>query len=417
MVYIAFTEHPQPEMVSQLEQRIGHNVDSTDSLLLAYGALVARASPELQQRMTLFLMNRLPHAETNTSSLTHHILSLGNTESGLTTQSLIDYLHHPDESVQITSIHALRYSTGSADVQKALGSVVSQLNVSDEHISAVIHCLLYGIEHASNTHTPAPFNLELAVSLLSSVMGSDDSELHESMVSYLHLIGTEDSLHLLSLMSVPLAKNDLSNSTRLRRGSDWDEAEDVFDLVASLKSRKNDVKYFPKHIAYIWGKKFGIKKANIQVAAGGFIGAGKPGQYKVFGRAKAVAHLFGKTKTGLDFFVLREKRTSYTRVRLYAQIVGKTLADIDVKSASAICRTYKKNLFNSNRYLLLNLVYPVPILLTTIEVGVKGYVRLNSDLYVEFCEKTHKVTAEAGVESTITMEVEAGVTGSIAVRH
>jgi hypothetical protein len=45
VVYIAFTESPQPGMVSELEERIGDNVHSTESLLLAYGALVARASP------------------------------------------------------------------------------------------------------------------------------------------------------------------------------------------------------------------------------------------------------------------------------------------------------------------------------------------------------------------------------------
>ena len=415
VVYIAFTEHPQPEMVSQLEQKIGDDIHSTNTLLFAYGALVARASPDLQQRMTMFLLNRLPLAETNTASLMHHILSLGNTESQLTTDSLIDYLSHPDETVQLSSVYALRYATGDRMVQKALNGLVSQYNVSEDHIETVLRCLLYGVEHASNTHTQPPFDLELAVSLTSSVMESGDDELQNSLINYLKLIGNEDSLNLLSFMTSPYAKEHLSNGTRLRRGSNWAESNSIYNLIASLSSRKSDVKLYPKHIAYLWGRKLGVSKANIQIAAGGFIGAGKGGQYKVYGRAKAVAHLFGKTKTALDFLVLREKRKSYTRTRILAQLAGKTLANIDIKSASTTCRRYTKNLFNANRYLLFKFVYPIPIVVTTLKVGISGYMRLNSDLYVEFCERVGSITAEGGLETTITMEVEAGISAGLLV--
>ena len=108
MIYIAFTENPQPQMISELEERIGDDTHSTDPLLLAYGALVAKASPDLQQRMTLFLLNRLSFAETNSSSLIHHVLSLGNTESHQAASSIVGYLQHPDHHVQLSSIYALR---------------------------------------------------------------------------------------------------------------------------------------------------------------------------------------------------------------------------------------------------------------------------------------------------------------------
>ena len=83
IVYIAFSEHPQPQFISELEERIRRDHHSPHPLLLAYGALVTKAPPYLQERMALFLLNRLPLAETNISSLIHHIFSLGNTESNL----------------------------------------------------------------------------------------------------------------------------------------------------------------------------------------------------------------------------------------------------------------------------------------------------------------------------------------------
>ena len=416
LVYIAFTEDPQPQMVSELEEKIGDNIHSTDPLLLAYGALVARASPDLQQRMTLFLLKRLPLAEANSTSLVHHIFALGNTESQMSTDSLVNYLHHPETHVQLSSIHALRYSTSDNGVQKAFNTLMSQYNISEDHITAVIHCLLSGVEHANTMHTQPPFNLELAVSLLTSVMVSDNNELQQLLGSYLQLIRNEDSRHLLSLMEAPLSKEAYSNSTRTKRGSNWAENKSVYNLVAALRTRQSDVRNYPLHKGYLWGKKIGIKKANLQVAAGGFIGAAKGGNYKVFGRAKAVGQLFKKKKTLLDFLVLREKRSRYTRTRLFAQIAGKTLANIDIRSPSTVCKRYSKNLFRSNKYLVFDLRYPFKILIVTLKVGLVGYVRLSSDLYVEFCERVGSVTAEAGLESTITLELSAGFTGSLLVR-
>ena len=417
LVYIAFTEDPQPQMVSELEERIGDNIHSTDPLLLAYGALVARASPDLQQRMTLFLLKRLPLAETNSTSLVHHIFALGNTESQMSADSLVNYLHHPETHVQLSSIHALRYSTSDNGVQKAFNTLMSQYNISEDHITAVIHCLLSGVEHANTMHTQPPFNLELAVSLVTSVMVSDNNELQQLLGSYLQLIRNEDSRHLLSLMKAPLSKEAYSNSTRTKRGShNWAENKSVYNLVAALRTRQSDVRNYPLHKSYLWGKKIGIRKANLQVAAGGFIGAAKGGNYKVFGRAKAVGQLFKKKKTLLDFLVLREKRSRYTRTRLFAQIAGKTLANIDIRSPSTVCKRYSKNLFSYNKYLVFNLRYPFRILAARVKVGIVGYVRLSSNLYVEFCERVGRVTAEAGLESTITLELQARFTGSLLVR-
>jgi hypothetical protein len=114
--------------------------------------------------------------------------------------------------------------------------------------------------------------------------------------------------------------------------------------------------------------------------------------------------------------VLREKGTTSTRTRLFAQIAGKTLANIDIRSPSTVCKRYSKKFFTSNKYLVFDFSYPIKILVATIKVGITGYVRLGSNLYVEFCEKVGSLPAEAGLESTISLEIQAGFTGSLLVR-
>ena len=120
IIYIALVENPHPQLVAKLEKLISSDVHSGDPLLLAYGAIIPRASPNLQQRMMLFLINRLPQAETNSTSLIHHILSLGNSASPRITSFLIDYLGHSEKDVQLTSIMAMRFLMNEPSIQKSL---------------------------------------------------------------------------------------------------------------------------------------------------------------------------------------------------------------------------------------------------------------------------------------------------------
>ena len=421
MIYIAFTENPQPQMISELEEKIGDDTHSTDPLLLAYGALVAKASPDLQQRMTLFLLSRMPLAETNSSSLIHHVLSLGNTESHQAASSIVGYLQHPDHHVQLSSIYALRYATSDSLVQKALTTLLNQPHVSDEHIATLLQCLLYGVEHASTNRIEKPFNIDLGSALLSSVMDTENEELHQSLISYLQLINSAESRNLLKLMTSP---SERANSSRLRRGTYWADSNGLYNLVSPLNTRKNDMRVYPYHKAYLWGKRFGVDKGNVQIAAGGFIGVSKSWGYKIYGRGKAVGHAFGKTKTAVDFLVHNEKssKSSSTITRLYAQIMGKTLVNVNENSQKALvniestCRKYGRPL-SSHKYTLFNFRYSVFIYVGTLTFNIAGYVSLNTNLYVEGCLGTGSLRAEAGLGAGITMELQAGATANLLVRN
>jgi hypothetical protein len=412
VTYIAFATNPQPQMISELENRIGNDTHSTDPLLLAYGALVAKASPDLQQRMTLFLLSRLPQAETNSSSLIHHILSLGNTESHQVTSSLTDYLQHPDHHVQLSSIYALRYATSDSLVQKALTTLLSQSQVSDEHLATVLRCLLFGIEHASNTHTQTPFNIDLATALSSSVMKTKNEELQQALIKYLHLVNNPESMNLVRIMTTQQSKGYL-NDTRLRRGSDWDENNACYDLVSPLATRQEDVRCYPFHKAYIWCKTFGVPKGSLKVAAGAFVGASLTGDYKVFARVTAIACAFGSCKTIIDYQILREKKDRNALTKRYVEIIGKTLLQLNNNSLSALCDSFSNTLYESSKFTVFNFQYSVFIYAGYLTFRVTGYVSLNIVLNLEYCLDTSSVNAAAGLATTITLELRAEASATL----
>ena len=429
VAYIAFAASPQPQMISELENRIGNDTHSTDPFLLAYGALVAKASPDLQQRMTLFLLSRLPQAETNSSSLIHHILSLGNTESHQVTSSLTDYLQHPDHHVQLSSIYALRYATNDSLVQKALITLLSQSQVSNEHLATVLRCLLYGIEHAANTHTQTPFNVDLATVLTSSVMNTDKEELQQTLSRYLQLVNNPQSMELLRHVSAPQSKG-YSNNTRLKRGAVWDENNPCYDLVSPLSTRQEDVRGYPSHKAYISSRKHGVPEVYLKVAVGAFIGSNLDGDFKIFARAIAVAHAYSTTTTIADSLVLHEtkKRNALMRrdaetetkersafTRRYAEIVGKILLNIN-DFQSTLCDNSSIALYQVSKFTVFNFQYSVFIYAGYLTFRVAGYTSLNSVLNLDYCLDNSSINAEAGLATTITLELQAEESATLIVR-
>ena len=243
ITYIALVANPQPQFVSQLEGLIGSDIIFNDPLLLAYGAIVSRASPELQQRMTVFLLNQPPHSESNSSVLNHYILALGNTASPRVSSSLINYMQHTDEDVQLTAIIAMRFLMNDTPIQNLLTNVLKQPGVSESHALAVIKSLLYGIEHAKNNHQEKPYSHELATALVLSAMFIDNAELHLGIRQYLKSINSAKALSLVDLLSTAHTTEfaEYFNGTRFRRGTNWTENNDAYNLVQPMSERQADL--------------------------------------------------------------------------------------------------------------------------------------------------------------------------------
>ena len=410
ILYIAMVSNPHPQLVTKLENLISSDVHSGDPLLLAYGSIISRASPELQQRMILFLINRLPQAETNTTSLIHHILSLGNTASPRIASFLIDYLGHPEDDVQLTSILAMRFLMAELSIQTSLKEFLRQPQTSEDHLLMIVKALLYGSERATMNNEEKPYSSDFAEALTVSVANSDNEELHSALSTYLQTINTKDSHDLLKFLK--LAKHTdfdekYSNVTRFRRGTQWDENNSVYNLVAPLAERQEDVRKYQNKLSYIWGKQFGGGDINAQVAAGGFAGVSNSGSYKLFGHAVAKANCYDRSLTFLEFLVLREKEPHSTVSKLYAHVVGVTLKNIRVTQDASVCKDFEEPLYEGREYTVFDFTYSIWIVVGTLGFRLTATVQFTAGMYISFCENHGSLTATAGLSPTLTLRVTA----------
>ena len=420
IIYIAMVANPHPQLIARLETLISSDVHSGDPLLLAYGGIISRASPELQQRMTLFLTNRLPQAEANNTSLIHHILSLGNAASPRIADFLIDYLDHPEIDVQLTSILAMRFIMSEPSVLKSLKDLLIRPETNEDHVTMIAKALLYGTERAKLNYQDLPYSYDFAEALVMLAMNIDNGELHSALISYLKAIKTRDSKDLLQLLMLAKATKfdvNISNNTRVRRGTRWDENNAVYNLVAPLGERQADVREYQNKLSYIWGKAFGGGDINAQVAAGGFVGASNAGSYKLFGRAVAKANCYDRSLTILEFLVSRKKTSSSTETRLYANVMGITLKNVYLTEDASVCKSIEEPLYEGREYTVFDFTYSIFVVVGTLNFRLTATVQFTTGMYVEFCDNHGSVTVGAGLSPTLTIRVSASGYLEILVRY
>ena len=409
-MYVSAVANPQPQFVSRLEYLISSDVHLNHPLLLAYGALIPRASAKLQQRMVLFLFNRLPQAETNKTSLIHHILSLGNTASPKISEFLVNYLGHSQVDVQLSTILAMRFIMHEALIQTSLKEFISGPKATLDHINMIAKALLYGTERAKVNGEKKPYSPDIAELLVLSALGTRNEKLISSLTSYLETINTQHSESLLDYMTN-------SNTTRFRRGKDWAESNNDYDLVESAADRVSDTHNYPNYISYIWGKTLGGKDINLRVAAGGFAGANDTGDYKLFGHAVAKAQCYDYTLTMLEFLVMRTKDSASTVSDLYAVVMGNTVKKVHKEQESTVCATYDEPIYEAKEYTVFDFTYSVFVVVGTLNFELTATASFTAGLYVEFCEGRGVLTAGAGLSPTLTLTVAASGDLEVAVSN
>ena len=415
-LYIALVANPQPQMVAELEAMISSNIHSSDPLLLAYGAIISRAFPALQSRMVLFLTSRLPEAETNSTSLIHHILSLGNSGSADISSYLIEYLAHPNTDVQLTSILAMRFIMTNPSIQSTLKGLLTGPQVNEDHLTMVAKALVYGCERAKVNAEEKPYSRDITEALVELSLSLNNEELHSALITYLRAINTPETQELLQVLKFH-GTPDSQITTRLRRGSDWDENKAEYNLVSPLSERRNDVRRYTSHLSYIWGKKFGGKDVNANFAAGGFAGVSTDGDYKLFGRAVAKANCYDRSLTILEFLILRQKDSRSTVSRFYSVVMGITLKNVRITEDASVCKTLEEPIYEGKKYTVFDFSYTVFVVVGNLNFNLKATVQFNSGMYVQFCENYGSLTAGAGLSPTITIEVSASGDLEIIVRN
>ena len=376
---IAFIRNASPALLTELEQVIVSTDNHLDPLLLAYGALASETTVESEQRIVTFLLNRIEEALNSTAILTYYIHALGNTGSPFALDTIISFHNHSDLEVQLASISAMRKLVHSPLVEETLHSILQTTPAHHEHVVAIAETLSEGYKYLQDKDVDYVPSLELQAALV-------------------------EALEL------------IKNSSRERRGTDWDESNSDYDIVASQASRAADVQNYPKHKAYIWGKTLGNDDANVQIGAGIFAGYHPTcPNLKAFGKAIAQANLLNKWSWNiLHVEALLEKTDSQLRMKMYFKRLDNVLTDW---SSKINCATPPMTIYSSPRISLPRLSYIVVIYVGTLTLYLQPHVQADVDFQANICDDSTILRARAGVEPRFTFTIEGGIQGDIAVRN
>ena len=398
-------------MLTELEHELDSAYNHLDPLLLAYGALASETTPENEQRIVKFLLNGMEEAPKSVMTTIHYIHALGNTGSLFAFDTITSFLNHSAVEVQLASINAMRKLINDSLVEETLYSTLQSMPTSYEHVVAIAETLSEGAKYLEEKDIDYTPSMELQTALVASAVQLGDVELVELVLSFVETFETPESEGLVE------ALEDLKSSSRGRRGTDWDESNSDYDIVASHSSRAADVRNYPNHRAYIWGKTLGISQANIKLGAGYFVGRHPTcPNVKAFAKAIAKANLLRWSWTILHAETLVEKTDSQLRAKVYFKLLSNVLVDWSrtININATYCTTFLRTI-SSPRYNLPGVSYSVFIYVGTLTLYMQPRVQGYIDFKTELCGNSTSlhVLNEAGPRLSYT--VEGGVTGNLLV--
>ena len=417
---IAMVDNPHLDFVRLLKQHLNSITENTDeaeteALLLSFGALASGATPDVEEFVVSFLLELQKSTDGDMTFEIPLILAMGNTGSKLVVNSLLSYLDSPNKDIQIITIQALRKFTFNQQVLDRLEQLLADQN-DEDLLAAVIEVLVTGLEYSSNfdtehfdAHNDFLSHHPILTTLVLTTLETNNTKFDSLVQTFLKDVGGEQAYSLLSQFH-PISK----------RGTDWDEPGEVYNCVASLSDRQNDVNVHQKHRAYIWGKRFGIDEANLEIAAGVFGGISNDcNNIKVFGRVVAKFTVLSRSCTFVDILVNLRKTSTNIEGCVYANIFGNTLVDYSRSYAltSLQCYNYQRQFLNQ-RYPILRFSYPVYVYVATISFDVEVHGTLRGSLNAQICGQTAQTelaTGNAGFTGAVGVSVSGGITANLLV--
>ena len=418
--FVAFIRNASPALLTELENELNSTDNHLDPLLLAYGALASETTVESEQRIVHFLLNRLEDAPRSVMTMVHYIHALGNTGSPFALDTIISFHNHSDLEVQLASISAMRKLINDPLVEETLYSMLQSMPTSYEHVVAIAETLSDGAKYLEERDIDYTPSMELQSALVASAVQLGDIELAELVLSFVETFETPDSEGLVDALEDTIAtdKDELSQS-RERRGTDWDASNSDYNVVASQSSRAADVRNYPNHRAYIWGKTLGISQANIKLGAGYFLGYHPTcPNMKAFGKVIARANLLRWSWNILHAEVLLEKTNTQVRRKLYFKVLSNVLIDSSstISWSGTSCATIPRRNVSSRRYSLGRLSYSIYIYVARLTLYLQPHVQGHIDARAELCASSRRIRAFGSLGPRVTFTVTGGVTGSLLVR-
>ena len=399
------------EFVAGLQQLLLTMEDSVekDSLLLSFGALASNAQPDVEFAIATFLVQQISSVNDNDISV-HLLLAMGNTGSNHVVTTIIDYVNHPSKEIQKAALQALVKFTYLKQVQSSLGELLAS-GPDEEILNIVTKILIEGQLYAEEMDIEISMESSspMLSSLVTAVLRTNDTELIGHVSLYVRKVGGERALSLLNQLH-----------TRLRRGSDWDASNSNYNCVASQSSRASDVSTYPKHKAYIYGKRLGTSDVNMKVAGGVFLGTSNDcNNMKAFARACAQANVFTESRNLAEIELSAQKSGSTISGRGYAQVGGTTLLNYAGSVDATYCLSYERSLYESRRR-LFRFSYSIWIYAGYVEASISLYLSLTASFDAEMCASLNVnelLSGDTGIVPQASLTLEGSASYTFVVSH
>ena len=312
------------DLVNTVISSIRSNDD--DGIIMVLGAL-ARNTNLIPQKVAVDeLLKRLNTVLSSSSNeaLSILIYALGNSGSKLAISPLLSALQFDDIDIQISAIRSLASHLDQPDVQQAIITLL--LSTDEDKILEEILKILIDAYENKILRNPSE---ELIGTVIKCAVQLENPNLYELATKYLESLKIDWADTFIDLLKQQHNYGDLQhilisdmnkNDSRIKRGTDWDESNSDYNIVASYSDRRSDVTNFPKHSAFIWGKSFGISNLNMEVGAGVFAGVGLTSSnmnYKFYARGVANVDVFGRNYDIVDFEISRSAIGNYIHDKIY----------------------------------------------------------------------------------------------------
>ena len=326
IISVAMISIPTEQFIDDLEAQINLRGNSTDPLLLAYGAVASNAPTNLQKRMVSFLTDQISEVEDNETALVHLIHSIGNTKSLPAMYCIIQYVDSNSEIVQIATITAVRFFTGLVTFQDKLISVL-QSDPSEAIVNAVIDALSECFVHDKNMLVKD----DLHNILMNVTLNFRNHELESELKNYFEMVGSEKASRLSDNLND--LHQDKAHYRNHRDTTYWPSSNTDYNAIASQSSRQSDVSLYRNYLGYLWNKKFGKTSgyltAYVDTTVGFFTGVDghRIENLKVFGKGVVRGHILTSSFDIAKIEALLQKSGQTYTLFIYFKIGGLVLVN------------------------------------------------------------------------------------------
>ena len=354
---------------------ITESADATHPLLLAYGALVSNAPPYMELQMVSFLTERLPEDQSDNRDIIIHLLNaLGNTESQLAVEYIIQFVDSDDEDIELTAVIALRIFTNMPMVQdKLLYSMLS--NPTEALVSVVIDALSEGLEYDREMM----INEDVVAVLMNLTISFGNHDLEMELSLLFRMVGNSDTLALAQILDSKLIET--SPSHQIRDTNNWPSSDPQYDVIASSSSRANDISTFPKYTSYLVSRQFGKTTDSYQVylqaTAGFFAGVNQNIDFKLFEKAVLRGHVFGNNYDAIKVEGSFQKLNGNIDGNLYGRIGTKVLFNPEIPANLSF--TWSNSLINY-RIKIFSFTYRIVVYGVPVNLGISSYINLEGSM-------------------------------------